>query len=51
VLANLNNVFNRWKNYSSQLLNVHVVNSFRQAETHITEPVVNELSYFKSNCF
>ena len=31
----------RWRNYFSQLLNVHEVNDFRQAEIHTVEPLVH----------
>jgi hypothetical protein len=34
----------RWKNYFSQLLNVHMVIDVRQAEIHTDEPLVPELS-------
>ena len=30
----------RWRNYFSQLLNVHEVNDIRQAEIHTVEPLV-----------
>jgi hypothetical protein len=32
-----------WRNYFSQLLNVHRVNDVRQTEIHTTKPLVNEL--------
>jgi hypothetical protein len=32
--------FNRWKNYFSQLLNVHNASDVRQIEVHTTEPLV-----------
>jgi len=44
---NLNNVkcnASRWRNYFSQLLNVHEDNDIRQAEIHTVEPLVPELS-------
>jgi hypothetical protein len=31
---------NRWKNYFSQLLNVHNVSDVRQIEVHTAEPLV-----------
>jgi hypothetical protein len=37
---------NRWKNYFSQLLKVHEVNSIWQTGIHRTEPVVPEQSPF-----
>jgi hypothetical protein len=40
LLADSHNILNRWKNYFSQLLNVHNVSDFRQTEIHIAEPLV-----------
>jgi hypothetical protein len=40
VLADSNKVLNRWKNYVSQLLNVHNVSDVRQIEEHTTVPLV-----------
>jgi hypothetical protein len=40
VLADSNNILNRWKNYFSQLLNVHNVSDVRQMEVHMAEPLV-----------
>jgi hypothetical protein len=37
-------IFNRWKNYFCQLLNVHGVNDVRQTEIHTAEPLVSEPS-------
>ena len=34
----------RWRNYFSQILNVHVVSGVRQAEIHTGEPLVLETS-------
>jgi hypothetical protein len=34
----------RWRNYFSQILNVHGVSDVRQAEIHTTEPLVPEPS-------
>jgi hypothetical protein len=34
----------RWRNYFSQLLNVHEVKDVRQAEIHTVEPLVPEPS-------
>jgi hypothetical protein len=34
------NILNRWKNYFSQLLNVHNVSDVRQIEVHTAEPLV-----------
>jgi hypothetical protein len=33
-------ILNRWKNYFSQLLNVHYVSYVRQIEVHTAEPLV-----------
>jgi hypothetical protein len=40
LLANSHNILNRWKNYFSQLLNVHNVSDVRQIEVHMAEPLV-----------
>jgi hypothetical protein len=40
MLADSHNILNRWKNYFSQLLNVHNVNDVRQIEVHTAEPLV-----------
>ena len=37
----------RWRDYFSQLLNVHGVHDVRQTETHTTEPLVPEPSAFE----
>jgi hypothetical protein len=34
------NILNTWKNYFSQLLNVHNVSDVRQIEVHMPEPLV-----------
>lgn len=39
-------MFNRWKNYFSQMLNVHRVGDVRQAKIHTTGPLVPEPSPF-----
>jgi hypothetical protein len=40
MLANSHNILNRWKNYFSQLLNVHNVSDVRQIEVHTAQPLV-----------
>jgi hypothetical protein len=40
LLANSHNILNRWKNYFSQLLNVHNASDVRQLEVHTAEPLV-----------
>jgi hypothetical protein len=42
-----NSIVARWRNYFSQLLNVNRVNDVRQAEIHISQPVVPEPSAFE----
>ena len=37
----------RWRNYFSQLLNVHVVKDVKQAEIHTAEPLVPQSSAFE----
>jgi hypothetical protein len=44
LLADSNNILNRWKNYFSQLLNVYNVSDVRQIEVHTAEPLVPGLS-------
>jgi hypothetical protein len=39
-------ILNRWKNYFSQLLNVHRVSDVRQIEMHTAEPLVLDPSAF-----
>jgi hypothetical protein len=40
LLVDSHCILNRWKNYVSQLLNVHNVSDFRQIEVHTAEPLV-----------
>jgi hypothetical protein len=40
LLADSHNILNRWKNYYSQLLNVHNVSDVRQIGVHMAEPLV-----------
>jgi hypothetical protein len=40
LLADFNNILNKWKNYFSQLMNVHKVSDVRQIEVHTAEPLV-----------
>jgi hypothetical protein len=40
LLADSHNILNRWKNYFSQLLNVHNISDVRQIEVHTAEPLV-----------
>ncbi|PNF20265.1 hypothetical protein B7P43_G15396 [Cryptotermes secundus] len=47
LLADSHNILNRWKNYFSQLLNVHRVSAVRQTEIHTAEPLVPDPSPFE----
>jgi hypothetical protein len=40
LLADSQNILNRWKKYFSQLLNVHDVSDVRQIEVHTAEKLV-----------
>jgi hypothetical protein len=40
------NILNRWKNYFSQLLNVHRVSDVRQMKIYMNEPSVPDTSPF-----
>jgi hypothetical protein len=44
LLANVGNISIRWKNYFSQLLNMHTVNDVRQLEIHTAESFVPDPS-------
>ena len=46
-MADSHSIMARWRNYFSQLLNVHEVNNIRQAEIHTVEPLVLEPSAFE----
>jgi len=39
LVADPHGIMVRWRNYFSQLLNVHDVNDVRQAEIHTVEPL------------
>ena len=47
LVADPHSIMARWRNYFSQLLNVHGVNDVRQAEIHTAEPPVPEPSAFE----
>jgi hypothetical protein len=47
LLADSQNILNRWKNYFSQLLNVHRISDVRQIEIHTAEPLVPDPSPFE----
>ena len=40
LFADSHSILARWRNYFSQLLNIHGVNDFRQTEIHTAEPLV-----------
>jgi hypothetical protein len=40
LLADSHSILNRWKNYFSQLLNLHDVSDVRQIEMHTAGPLV-----------
>jgi hypothetical protein len=44
LLADSQNVLCRWKDYFSQLLNVHNVSDVRQIDVHTAEPLVPDPS-------
>ena len=44
MVADSHSIMARWRNYFSQILNVHGVSDVRQAEIHTAEPLVPELS-------
>jgi hypothetical protein len=46
LLADSDNIWNRWKNYFNLLLNVHGVNDIRQTEMHGVEPSVLQPDFF-----
>jgi hypothetical protein len=47
LLAGSHSILNRWKNFISQLLNVHRVSDVRQIEIHTAESLVPEPSPFE----
>ncbi|PNF19615.1 hypothetical protein B7P43_G03232 [Cryptotermes secundus] len=47
LLADSHNILNRWKNYFSQLLNVHRVSDVRQIEIDTAEPLIPDPSPFE----
>jgi hypothetical protein len=44
LLADSHNTLNKWKNYFSQLLNVHRFSDVRQIEIHTAEPLLPDSS-------
>jgi len=47
LVADSHSIMTRWKNYVSQLLNVHGAKNGRQEEIHTAEPLVPEPSAFE----
>jgi hypothetical protein len=47
LIADCHSILTRWRNYFSQLLNVHGDNDVRQTEIHTAEPLVPEPSAFQ----
>jgi hypothetical protein len=47
LLADSHNIWNRWKNYFSQLLIVYRARDIRQIEIHTAEPLIPDPSHFK----
>jgi len=48
LIADCRSILARWRNYFSQLLNIHGVNDVRQAEIPTAEPLVPEPSVFET---
>jgi len=44
LVADVHSIMVRWRNYFSQILNVHGVSEVRQADIHTAEPLVPEPS-------
>ena len=49
LVADSHSIMERWRNYFSQLLNVHEVKDVSQAEIHTVEPLVPEKSASRLN--
>ena len=47
MFADPQNILAEWRNYFSQLLNVHGVNDVMQTEVHTKEPLVSEQNAFQ----
>ena len=47
LVADSHSIMTRWRNYFSQLLNVHGAKDVRQEEIHTAEPIVPEPSAFE----
>jgi hypothetical protein len=49
LIADPQNVLNRWKNFFNQILNVHGVHNVRQMDIHTAGPLVPEPSLVEVN--
>jgi hypothetical protein len=47
LLADPQNVLNRWKNFFNQVLNVHAVHDVRQMDIHTAQSLITEPSLVK----
>jgi hypothetical protein len=47
LVADCNSILTKWRNYFSQLLNVHGDNDVKHTEIHTAEPLVHESSAFE----
>ena len=47
LLADSYNILNRWKNYFSQLLNVHRVSDVRKIKIQTVEPIISDRRPFE----
>jgi hypothetical protein len=47
LLVDSHNILNRWKNYFSQLLNVHNISDVRQIKVRTAEPLVPDPSHLE----
>jgi hypothetical protein len=47
LVADSHSIMTRWRNFFSQLLNVHGVNDVGEAEIHTAEPLVPETNAFE----
>jgi hypothetical protein len=47
LVTDFHSILARWRNYFSQLFNVHAVSNVRQTEIHTAEPLVLEPSVFE----
>jgi hypothetical protein len=50
LVAESHSIMARWRNYFSQILNVHGVSDVMQAEIHTAEPIVPELEPWRLSC-